>query len=175
MLTKTPRQAWFDFLEFVSERCSSTEFENWFASIHLIDGQADEVCLEVPNIFVQEYLLDNYKKDLLSFLPLKFSGEPAIAFVISEAHKKVVPLPTEAKADPDPAEPHESSSSGIKFNPNYTFENFIEGPANQFVKSAAIGVASRPGKSYNPLFIHGGVGLGKTHLLPCDRTPHRQA
>jgi chromosomal replication initiator protein len=53
----------------------------------------------------------------------------------------------------------------MKLNPLYTFQNFIEGPANQFVKSAAMGVASRPSKSYNPLFIHGGVGLGKTHLL----------
>ena len=51
------------------------------------------------------------------------------------------------------------------FNLQYTFENFIEGPSNQFVKSAALGVAQRPGKSFNPLFIHGGVGLGKTHLL----------
>src|SRR5262249_25770465 len=53
----------------------------------------------------------------------------------------------------------------VKLNPFYTFEHFIEGPSNQFVKSAAIGVAARPGKSYNPLFLHGGVGLGKTHLL----------
>ncbi len=49
-----------------------------------------------------------------------------------------------------------------KLNPTYVFENFIEGPANQFVKSAAIGIANRPGKSFNPLFIHGGVGRGKT-------------
>jgi len=53
----------------------------------------------------------------------------------------------------------------IQLNPLYTFDHFIEGASNQFVKSAAIGVAARPGKSYNPLFIHGGVGLGKTHLL----------
>ncbi|MBM3192507.1 MAG: chromosomal replication initiator protein DnaA, partial [Chlamydiae bacterium] len=52
-----------------------------------------------------------------------------------------------------------------KLNRLYTFQNFIEGPSNQFVKSAAQGVAMHPGKSYNPLFIHGGVGLGKTHLL----------
>jgi chromosomal replication initiator protein len=53
----------------------------------------------------------------------------------------------------------------VKLNQNYRFETFIEGPANQFVKSAAMGVAARPGQSYNPLFIHGGVGLGKTHML----------
>ena len=53
----------------------------------------------------------------------------------------------------------------LLLNHLYTFQNFIEGPSNQFVKSAAFGVASHPGRSYNPLFIHGGVGLGKTHLL----------
>ncbi|EKE26197.1 MAG: hypothetical protein ACD_4C00391G0001, partial [uncultured bacterium (gcode 4)] len=52
-----------------------------------------------------------------------------------------------------------------QFNSLYTFDTFIEGPSNQFVKSAAFGVAQKPGKSFNPLFIHGGVGLGKTHLL----------
>ncbi|KIC73575.1 Chromosomal replication initiator protein DnaA 2 [Candidatus Protochlamydia amoebophila] len=59
----------------------------------------------------------------------------------------------------------QSPNSDVKLNNNYRFENFIEGPTNQFVKSAAMGVALRPGQSYNPLFIHGGVGLGKTHIL----------
>ena len=53
----------------------------------------------------------------------------------------------------------------MMLNDNYTFDNFIEGPSNQFIKSACLGVALKPGKTYNPLFIHGGVGLGKTHLL----------
>ena len=61
-----------------------------------------------------------------------------------------------ARENPDPE---------VKLNHTYRFETFIEGPANQFVKSAAMGVAHRPGQSYNPLFIHGGVGLGKTHIL----------
>ncbi len=144
-----------------------TEFENWFAPIRVIDGKADEICLEVPNIFVQEYLLDNYKKDLCAFLPLKSSGELAITFVMAEAKKKIVPISSAAPQTthiPTP-ESNERNTSEIRFNPNYTFENFIEGPANQFVKSAAMGVARSPCKSYNPLFIHGGVGLGKTHLL----------
>jgi chromosomal replication initiator protein len=167
MLTKTPQESWSEFLEFIIEHCSKTEFQNWLAPIRVLESKPGEICLEVPNIFVKEYLLDNYKKDLAAFLPLKTSGELAISFVISEAKKKT-PLQEVvlAKETPSAPQPEVSvDSAEVKFNPNYTFENFIEGPTNQFVKSAAIGVASRPSKSYNPLFIHGGVGLGKTHLL----------
>jgi chromosomal replication initiator protein len=167
MLTKTPQESWSQFLELIGERCSATEFENWFAPIRILERADDEICLEVPNIFVQEYILDNYKKDLCSFFPLKSPGEPAITFVLAEMKKRIATSsspPTHAPVSPPPVE----SNSGLpdfKLNPFYTFQNFIEGPTNQFVKSAAMGVASRPSKSYNPLFIHGGVGLGKTHLL----------
>ncbi len=163
MLTRTPQEIWSQFLEFIEERCSATEFANWFAPIKILESASEELCLEVPNIFVQEYLLDNYKKELCAFLPTKSPNEPAISFVISQAKKTATPsfnisVPQETvSASATPSE--------LKLNPSYTFNHFIEGPANQFVKSAAIGVASRPGKSYNPLFIHGGVGLGKTHLL----------
>jgi chromosomal replication initiator protein len=167
MLTKPPHETWSQFLEFISERCSATEFENWFAPIRVLETATGEIQLEVPNIFVQEYLLDNYKKDLSAFFPLKASGDPDLIFVLAEVKKKK-PLPT---TDPSPTPQTPSSAEThspfpeIKLNPIYIFSNFIEGPTNQFVKSAAMGVANRPTKSYNPLFIHGGVGLGKTHLL----------
>lgn len=167
MLTKTPQETWSQFLEFIGERCSATEFENWFAPIRVLEAAGDQISLEVPNIFVQEYLLDNYKKDLCSFFPLRSSGEPAITFVLAEVKKRIPPSSTiadHAAAAPAPLEPV-SNLPEIKLNPFYTFQNFIEGPTNQFVKSAAMGVANRPSKSYNPLFIYGGVGLGKTHLL----------
>jgi chromosomal replication initiator protein len=161
MLTKTPQETWSQFLELISERCSAAEFENWFAPIRVLEYVGDEICLEVPNIFVQEYLIDNYKKDLCAFFPLKSSGEPAIKFILAEVKKKA-PEP-EPITPPPPVETN--NLPDIKLNPFYTFPHFIEGPTNQFVKSAAMGVANRPSKSYNPLFIHGGVGLGKTHLL----------
>ncbi len=167
MLIKTPQDTWSEFLEFISEHASATEFQNWFASIRVLEAKDNEICLEVPNIFVKEYVLDNYKKDLCAFLPLKSPGEPAITFVIAEVRKKPAPVETAISRE-TPSAPAPEPTSGIaeiRLNPNYTFDNFIEGPANQFVKSAAMGVASRPSKSYNPLFIHGGVGLGKTHLL----------
>ena len=162
MLTGTPQETWDLFLAFIEEKCSASEFENWFSSVRLLEGSNDEIRLEVPNIFVQEYILDNYKKDLKAFFPLNASGELALTFIVAETQKKA-PAPSPIVSESLPVEPN--FHSDLKLNAHYTFTHFIEGPANQFVKSAAIGVASRPGKSYNPLFIHGGVGLGKTHLL----------
>ncbi|HSX13065.1 MAG TPA: chromosomal replication initiator protein DnaA [Chlamydiales bacterium] len=156
MLECVHKNGWVQFLEFIEGRCSSAEFQNWIAPIQLVESSTEEIILDVPNVFVKEYLLDNFKDVLADFLPLKNNGDPAIQFQITASSRPTVSLPEiEVKEE----------SFELKLNPLYIFENFIEGPSNQFVKSAAFGVAARPGKSYNPLFIHGGVGLGKTHLL----------
>ncbi len=158
MLECEIKNGWIQFVEFIESRCSSAEFQNWIAPIRLVEANPEKIILEAPNVYVQDYLLDNFKEVLCNFLPLLPSGEPAIHFQI--ASEKLSPsIPQVA------AEEEETGCSELCLNPLYTFENFIEGPSNQFVKSAAVGIASRPGKSYNPLFIHGGVGLGKTHLL----------
>ena len=159
MSLETKEDTWSDFLSFMENRCSKAEFENWIAPIEYV-GNSDPITLQVPNVFVQEYLLDNYKEALTSFFPKDKKGHPLISFLIKEGEKKkAIKKPT--------LKPKKKSEfeENLSFNISYTFENFIEGPSNQFIKSAALGVASRPGKSYNPLFIHGGVGLGKTHLL----------
>lgn len=157
MLTCKDQDLWAQFLDFIQKRVSQTEYKNWFSHITVLDSTDNEITLEVPNIFVQQYILDNYKKDMLIFLPTKKNGEPAINFVIKENLNK--------KKFKSHILPNDLNDKDTQFNSQYTFENFIEGPSNQFVKSAALGVAQRPGKSFNPLFIHGGVGLGKTHLL----------
>ena len=158
MLECEVKNSWALFVEFVESRCSSAEFQNWIAPIQLLESAPEEVTLEVPNIFVKEYLLDNFKDVLADFLPLRNNGEAAIRFQITQTG----PAIHLARALPEEVEPEMVE---LRLNAQYTFENFIEGPSNQFVKSAAFGIAARPGKSYNPLFIHGGVGLGKTHLL----------
>lgn len=157
MLTRNCQETWSQFLEYIEEHASATEVENWFKPVKVLEATEQQLTLEVPNIFVQEYLLNNYKKELALFVPLQADGEPALRFAIA---------PTAArKAAPVSAPPEVAEEQQIRLNGAYTFDNFIEGPSNQFVKSAAMGVANKPGKSYNPLFIHGGVGLGKTHLL----------
>lgn len=158
MLVCDTREMWTQFLVFVKEHCSKTAFGNWIAPIQVVESNSEEITLEIPNIFVKEYLLSNYKKELSSFLPVKEDGEPAIQFIVAAAPKVSVPVK-------QPLVKESTVSHKIKFNQNYRFDTFIDGTTNQFVKSAAIGVANRPGQSYNPLFIHGGVGLGKTHIL----------
>lgn len=153
--------SWSEFLSFIEDKISKTEYLNWFAPISCIDEKEDGLTLEVPNIFVKEYLLDNYKNELLDFLPKDAKGQPAIKFVYKEAEAS----PAKKIIKPEAKKVECEEEKKILLNHLYTFQNFIEGPSNQFVKSAALGVASHPGKSYNPLFIHGGVGLGKTHLL----------
>lgn len=154
-------EAWNLFLQHVKKRSSATAFGNWLSPIQVLKYDSDSISLEIPNIFVKEYLLSNYKQDLCAFLPVDQNKEPAIEFVIAKAQRVNIAKPI--------AEPIIENATKhipeVKLNTNYQFDTFIEGPTNQFVKSAAIGVASRPGQSYNPLFIHGGVGLGKTHIL----------
>lgn len=152
---------WEQFLEFAQSRCSAIAFGNWLAPIRVLESSQERIVLEVPNIFVKEYLISNYKKDLCAFLPVDADGEPVIEFHIAAPQK---PLAVAAAA-PVVEKKSEENGSEVKLNLNYSFQTFIEGPTNQFVKSAAIGVANRPAQSYNPLFIHGGVGLGKTHIL----------
>lgn len=160
MLDCELKNGWLQFLEFAKAKCARAEFDNWIDPIQLVSFSESEIILEVPNIFVQEYLLDNYSDILSEFIPLQDSGDLALKFQIAAPEKKP------AKVDkPRPQSEEPANSPDLRLNPLYRFENFIEGPSNQFVKSAAFGVAARPGKTYNPLFIHGGVGLGKTHLL----------
>lgn len=166
MLASDTREAWTKFLQYAKTKCSLTAFGNWLAPIRVLEATEEEIALEVPNIFVQEYLLSNYKQELCAFLPVHhISGEPAIRFTVASPQKKspaisAPPSPNIISSSNDSLTHHE-----VKLNQNYRFETFIEGPANQFVKSAALGVAARPGQSFNPLFIYGGVGLGKTHIL----------
>jgi chromosomal replication initiator protein len=156
-------ECWTQFLECVKSKCSPTAFGNWLSPIQASDYSSESITLEIPNIFVKEYLLSNFKKELCSFLPVDNNGEPAINFILTTPAKKApsftAPTPVIS------VQSNDNQSHEVKLNPNYRFDTFIEGPTNQFVKSAAMGIANRPGQSYNPLFIHGGVGLGKTHIL----------
>ena len=156
MATCTKQDMWADFLAHLKSVCSPVEFANWIAPIQLKAIDDTSVTLSVPNVFVREYLVDNFYQDLCTFFPLDTKGAPVIHYEIVDA-PRLAPKLVEPKA--------QKQDQRFKLNAAYQFDQFIEGPTSQFVKSAALGVAAHPGKSYNPLFIHGPVGVGKTHLL----------
>ena len=88
MLDCEIKNGWVQFLEFIETRCSSAEFENWISPISLIEATPEKILLEVPNVYVQDYLLDNFKEVLCNFLPLLPSGEPAIQFRSLQLRKR---------------------------------------------------------------------------------------
>lgn len=163
--TNDTQQGWIQFLEYAKSHCSGTAYGNWIAPIKVVEIADHFISLEVPNIFVKEYLISNYKKDLAAFLPINKDGEPSIKFSIAPAEKKAYPKTSVQPTHYTLEKEEQKNNYQNDLNSNYRFENFIEGPTNQFVKSAAMGIANNPGASYNPLIVYGGVGRGKTHIL----------
>lgn len=139
-------------------------FNNWIKPIRFLSTKEDAILLEVPDKFFKEWVQENY-------LPIIKEAVSAITKSVLEIELKVHNRkPTEPAAPAPQEEPEpqpEPSPADITstLNRKYTFENFVCGASNQFAHAAALAVASKPATNYNPLFIYGGVGLGKTHLL----------
>jgi chromosomal replication initiator protein len=154
---------WNSAQEQLKNRLAKDTFSMWFAPLRACAVDGSHVTLETPNEFSELWLKDNYinlLQDALTVaagrqLQIRFKVAPGGALIGSEVAPK-------AKAA-DHA--HERTGADIHFNPKNTFDTFVVGNNNSFAHAAAMAVAQAPGKSYNPLFLYGGVGLGKTHLL----------
>ncbi len=144
-------------------------FNLWFSSIRATEISNGHMTLEVPNDFCELWLKDNYLgliKDVVataSGTRLEINFKPTNQPVIEKVAPKVEPK-LAALQDLDEGADRPNGKD-LPFNPRNTFETFVVGSTNSFAHAAAIAVAKEPGKSYNPLFLYGGVGLGKTHLL----------
>jgi chromosomal replication initiator protein len=140
----------------------------WFAPLRACAMDGNHVMLEAPNEFSELWLKDNYislLQDAFAIaagrqLQVKFKTASGVAAVGSG----LVSTPIKIKSA-EPAHDRIANSGEMHFNPKNTFETFVVGNNNNFAYAAALAVAQVPGKSYNPLFLYGGVGLGKTHLL----------
>lgn len=148
-------------------------FNLWFAPLRQGAVNGESITLEVANDFCELWLKDNYG-GLIQDAVAHSAGKPLKVHFKVNASGAVAPV-TRAKpvvAEEETVEEAPERGSGAKdgkeihhFNPKNTFENFVVGSNNNFAHAAALAVAQAPGKSYNPLFVYGGVGLGKTHLL----------
>lgn len=161
-------KVWVDVLNFVSPRVGDDTIETWFQPLVLESLTEDQVHIRVPNRFFGEWLGRNYK-DLLkeAFQHVEGVNPAEIIFVMKEQDGDGEPSPqlkTEVRENRVPAQLQRVRRQPLP-NPKYTFKNFVVGASNQFAHAACLAVAESPAKAYNPLFIYGGVGLGKTHLL----------
>jgi chromosomal replication initiator protein len=141
----------------------------WFLPIKAVALEAELLTLEVANEFCEVWLKDNYL-GLIHDVLLQAAGQNLkVKFRVNPSGASLngaVAGEARAKAAPEPVERNLASvAREIAFNPKNTFESFVVGENNNHAHAAAMAVSQAPGKSYNPLFLHGGVGLGKTHLL----------
>jgi chromosomal replication initiator protein len=149
---------WSKVVDSLKERIGHQNYEIWIKPINFISLTEEGIELEVPNRFFKDWINENYSsyiKELVTFLTQR---PCTVKFRIkNERHfeRNHTYLYDHQGASPYPS----------IFNPKYTFENFVVGASNQFANAASLAVANSPAKNYNPLFIYGGVGLGKTHLL----------
>lgn len=141
-------------------------FDRWISVISARSLSEDALVLSVANDFYQTWLEENYVP-LIQDAVVAAGGEPLkIQFRVDQA--VAPPLPPAAEMDSPPARssPREKAPrSSTPLNPKYTFDTFVVGPSNNFAHGASLAVAQSPGRAYNPLFLYGGVGLGKTHLM----------
>ena len=134
---------------------NETTYRTWFDHVEGLELNDDEFVLAVPNDFTRDWIEGH------------FIGLIRAAVGDTTGHERQIQLAVkEATGEPPaPAEGHRRESLGIGLNPKYTFDSFVIGSSNRFAHAAALAVAEAPAQAYNPLFIYGGTGLGKTHLL----------
>lgn len=156
---------WQDVLQRIRQSLSDHHFTTWFGPLRLVSLDEERALLEVPNRFFREWLSDNHLP-LIEDTLQSVTGRPyTVQFAVATGGAETpVPQPPAAIPVATRAAPREPGPR-TALMPGLTFETFVAGSGNQFAHAAALAVAAMPARNYNPLFIYGGVGLGKTHLL----------
>ena len=150
-------EIWDEVLKRVSSKVSEVSFTTWLKPTKLEKINSGTATIAVPTKFHRLWISENYEHLLKEVLSQVLGREIEITIEVNERKDE-----QERKSIKGPSQQEKIKQ---RFNPKYTFENFVVGPSNQFAHASCLAVAENPGKVYNPLFIYGGVGLGKTHLL----------
>jgi len=147
---------WQQVLDIVEKKINQQSYNTWFKPTQLIKRDEKALYVRVPNAFFQDWLNDHIDV-VLEAAQLAGIGEINVIYIIEKNPTEMASYPSQGKLD------FESIDNTL--NPKYSFDTFVVGSSNQFAHAAALAVAEKPSKAYNPLFLYGGVGLGKTHLM----------
>ncbi len=170
-----PQALWKQACDHLKAVLHPDVFNRWIAIIHPVSVQGDTMVLRVDNDYYQTWLEDNYLQLIVSALRsaganenllIRFdvgSSEPGSA--APDAAAEAPAQQEQPKARVRPRRPTRGPALNSTLNPKFTFEEFVIGPSNSFAHAATLAVAQAPGRAYNPLFIYGQTGLGKTHLM----------
>jgi len=157
MPTRTPQEIWETALGELQLQVSKPNYRTWFGKTIGLSYQENQFMIGVPSTFVAEYLEKNQRSLIeKALIGLTTHGVKVVFQVNGKSHHGTHDTETSIPA---------AAPMYTRLNPDYVFDSFIEGSSNRLARAAALAVAQNPGHSYNPLFIYGGAGLGKTHLL----------
>jgi len=165
------KQLWSAALGELQLSLSKANYETWFKDTAIVSEEDDVFMLGVPNAFAREWLENKYRTQVRETLQRLVGRTVDVRFVNMTAasvrsDRPVASVPgTSSPASPSGADRTREAPLAALLNARYTFSNFVVGSNNRLAHAAALSVAERPGHSYNPLFIYGGSGLGKTHLM----------
>jgi chromosomal replication initiator protein len=154
---------WDQCFSQLESNLSAQQFSTWIRPLQVVFRNND-IYLLAPNQFVRDWVSEHFLTDIKNILKNLTDNPPFISVEIGSdkiANNIESDQPDFNSSAVTPVKPKRSST----LNPNFTFENFVEGNSNQLARAASIQVAINPGESYNPMLIYGGVGLGKTHLM----------
>lgn len=164
--SKNLSDVWDDFLREIKSSVTQMTFNTWFLPIKPIEMRDSTIKVQLPSQFFWEWIDEHYK-GLINKSIQNVIGEPvSLSYVISEDVEPILPI-VQPQISSKPAKQNQTKQEFETFlNPRYTFDNFIKGENNQLARAAATAISENPGgTSFNPLFLYGGVGLGKTHLM----------
>ncbi len=150
---------WDKILSELRNRVENHAFETWFEPTSYIGAEGDTLYIKVPNAYFKDWLSFHFSRLINECAQELFQKIFDIKYIYDETPAAFL------RNSPEERKLQQAVIQSANLNPNYTFENFVVGSCNQFAQAAALAVAKNPAKSYNPLYIYGGAGLGKTHLM----------
>ena len=168
-------QLWEQVLELLKERLSRPTFETWIQNAILESFDATSITIETPNAFVMSHL-QKYYLGIIGDAVTEVTGKPLeICLKSAQGENSAFSSkPIDYTKYQQSGNSRKSSLKPNKLNPKYTFYSFVVGSANRMVHAASLAVAESPGRDFNPLFLCGGVGLGKTHLMQAIGHYHQE-
>ncbi len=153
-----PLQAWQAALGQLQAEMPKASFDTWVSSAEMLEHRDGCFVIGVKNTYARDWLADRLTNTVNRILSGLLGSPQSVRFIVGQ--RELEPAAEEAASEPEAAAPLPAC-----INPRYTFETFIVGSSNRLAHAACLNVAENPAHAYNPLFVYGGVGLGKTHLL----------
>jgi chromosomal replication initiator protein len=167
-MDKKCAQLWHRLAAALKPQISADSFNRWFSAVELVEATDKTLTLRVPNNIYQFWIESNYITALQNAIVSALGSPRAVKFASPSGIAGQTPLEdltTLKDISPERSGGAKASASVLGLNPRNTFESFVVGPNNEIAHAAALAVGQAPARTYNPLFIYGGVGLGKTHLM----------